>query len=126
MNITNKENRELESTRGIHYEAPLCDIYENENDYIIYFDLPGVEKSDINLKVEKDILTLTADSSKRAGDDYHCLREEMTYAGFRRSFNLNNTVDPDKIEADYQNGSLKLTLPKREEQKTKQIKINVN
>lgn len=121
----NNRDKNLESTRGIRYQKPLCDIYESDNEYTIYFDLPGVEKSDIDLKVEKDILTLTAECSKQAGEGYSCIREEMDYAGFRRSFNLNKTVDSTKISADYNEGSLKLSLPKKEEQKSKQIEIKV-
>ena len=120
-----KKNEKVESTRGYVYETPACDIYENEDNYKIYFDIPGVEKDDISLKVEKDVLSLTAESSKKADKGYNCIREEMSYAGYKRSFELNNAVDSNKINADYINGTLVLTLPKKEEQKTKEIKINV-
>jgi len=120
-----KDNKELESTRGNSYRSPECDIYETEESYLMYFDIPGVEKKDLNLKVEKDTLLLTAECSKRAGEGYQCLRDEMIYSGFKRSFQLGDAVDTEKIEAEYKNGTLKLKLPKREEQKTKQIKINV-
>ena len=53
-----KKNEKIESTRGYVYETPACDVYENEDSYKIYFDLPGVEKDDISLKVEKDVLSL--------------------------------------------------------------------
>ncbi|MBN2544960.1 MAG: Hsp20/alpha crystallin family protein, partial [Spirochaetes bacterium] len=92
----------------------------------IYFDLPGVDKDSINLKVEKDILTLTGDCTKKPAEGFSCTREEMEYFGYRRSFNLNKTVDADKIAADYDNGALKVKLPKREEQKTKEIKISIS
>ena len=120
-----KKNEKVESTRGYVYETPACDIYENKDNYKIYFDIPGVEKDDISLKVEKDILTLTAECSKKADKGYECIREEMVYAGYKRSFELNNAVDSNKIDANYTNGTLILTLPKKEEQKTKEIKINV-
>ena len=120
-----KKNEKVESTRGYVYETPACDIYENENSYKIYFDLPSVEKDEISLKVEKDVLTLKAECSKKADKGYECIREEMRYAGYKRSFELNNAVDSEKIDANYENGTLILTLPKKEEQKTKEIKINV-
>ena len=129
MNIEKKNNTNdtnIESTRGYVYEKPACDIYENNENYRIYFDIPGVEKNDIQLKVEKDILTLKAECTKNVDAGYNCLREEMSYTGYKRSFELNNSVDTDKIAADFNNGTLKLTLPKREEQKTREIKINVN
>lgn len=122
----NDNKTKVESTRGFVYDKPECDIYETDNEYKIYFDVPGVEKSDINLNVEKDVLTLTANCSKEPVKDYDCLREEMRYTGYKRSFELNNTVNTEKINADYENGSLLVTLPKREEQKTKEIQINVH
>jgi len=121
----NDNKTKVESTRGFVYEKPECDIYETDNDYKIYFDIPGVEKNDVNLNVEKDVLTLTANCLKEPGKDYDCLREEMGFTGYKRSFELNNTVNTEKINADYDNGSLLVTLPKREEQKTKEIQINV-
>lgn len=120
-----KKNEKIESTRGYVYETPACDVYENEDSYKIYFDLPGVEKDDISLKVEKDVLSLVAESTKKADKGYNCIREEMSYSGYKRSFELNNAVDSGKINANYENGTLILTLPKKEEQKTKEIKINV-
>lgn len=119
-------NKAIESTKGVFYERPDCDIYENENEFIIYFDIPGVEKDGINLKVEKDILTLTAECNKTPDEGYNCIREEMDFAGYRRSFNLNRAVEAEKISADYQNGTLRVVLPKKEEHKTKEIKIQVN
>ena len=121
-----KDDKQLESTRGNTYRSPECDIYETEEGYLMFFDIPGVEKNDLNLKVEKDTLLLTAECTKKAGEGYQCLRDEMIYSGFRRSFHLGNSVDTEKIEAEYANGTLKLILPKREEQKTKQIKIQVS
>jgi HSP20 family protein len=128
MNLEKRanENKNIETTRGGYYETPDCDIYEDDNDYVMYFDIPGVDKDQINLKVEKDVLTLTADCTKQADQGYHCVQEEMGYTGYKRSFELNQTVEGDKICADYKEGTLKLTLPKREEQKTKEIKITVN
>ena len=126
MEIVKKDKANIESTKGNVYRTPECDIYENDNEYIMYFDIPGVEKDDISLKVEKDVLTLTAECTKKAGENYTCLRDEMMYSGFRRSFDLGDSVDSDEIKADYKNGSLKLFLPKKEKQKTKQISINVS
>ncbi len=126
MEIIKKDKNNVESTKGNIYKTPDCDIYENDNEYVMYFDIPGVEKDDISLKVEKDILTLTAECTKRAGENYTCLRDEMMYSGFKRSFDLGDSVNSDEINADYKNGTLKLLLPKKEKQKTRQISINVS
>jgi len=120
-----KKEEKIESTRGYIYDTPSCDLYETENEYKMYFDIPGIEKDDISLKVEKDILTLKAECSKKPDKGYNCIRSEMKFEGYKRSFELNNAVDADKINADYENGTLILTLPKKEEQKTKEIKIKV-
>jgi len=92
------EKQTIESTRGYIYESPDCDIYESNNEYRIYFDIPGVEKEDINLKVEKNVLNLTAECLKKPGEKYECLRHEMNYTGYKRSFELGDTVDTEKIK----------------------------
>lgn len=126
MEIMKKDKNNVESTKGNIYKTPDCDIYENDNEYIMYFDIPGVVKDDISLKVEKDVLNLTAECTKKAGENYTCLRDEMMYSGFKRSFDLGDSVNSDDIKADYRNGTLKLILPKKEKQKTRQISINVS
>jgi HSP20 family protein len=120
-----KNEKELESTKGYYYDKPECDIYESENGYKIYFDIPGVEKDDINLKLEKNILTMTAECSKKPMTDNRLIREEIKFHGYKRAFNLSSSVDPEKINADYENGTLTITLSKKEDKKTKEIKINV-
>jgi HSP20 family protein len=125
MEITKKHDEKLESTRGYAYSTPLCDIYENDNEFVIYFDLPGIEKDDVRINVEKDILTVTAESNKKPDNKYNCIKEEMGFYGYKRSFNLNKVIDAEKINAELDKGTLKLTLPKREEQKTKEINIKI-
>jgi HSP20 family protein len=122
----NNDHQEVETTKGNYYNKPQCDVYESSEAYTMVFDLPGVEKNDIDVKVEKDLLVLTAECSKKAGDGYTCLRDEMIYNGFKRTFDLGKSVDNDGIAAQYTDGTLVLTLPKREEQKTKKISIAVN
>jgi len=125
--IKNKENTDtVESTRGYIYNVPDTDIFEDKDKYTITFDLPGIDKEDINLKVEKDVLTITAESKKQPLDSYEALREEMEFTGFQRSFNLNGIVDSNKISADYKDGTLTLMLQKKEEQKTREIQIKVS
>ena len=127
MNLRKNENiQNVETTRGYSYVAPDCDIFETDGENKIVFDIPGVEKDDINIKVEKEVLTVTAECKKEPVEGYGCVNDEFDLSGYTRSFNLNNVVDTTKIEADYKNGTLELTLPKKEEQKTKEIKIKVS
>jgi HSP20 family protein len=106
--------------------APAVDIYETVRELVVKADLPEVDPKDLDIRVENNILTLRGErkfESKVSEDKY--LRVERTYGSFSRSFSLANTVNPEAIKADYNNGVLTLTIPKREEAKPKQIKINV-
>jgi HSP20 family protein len=106
--------------------APAVDIYENEHELVVKADLPDVDSKDLDIRVENNILTIRGERKfeKKVGEDNY-LRVERAYGAFSRSFSLANTVNPDGIKADYQNGVLTLVIPKREEAKPKQIKVNV-
>jgi len=121
-----KENNEVESTRGYYFKTPDTDIIETKNEYKLIFDLPGIDKDDVKIKIEKDILSLTAECKKEPVEGYECINDEMDFEGYTRSFNLNGTVNTDAINAEYKNGSLYLTLPKIEEQKSKEIEVKIS
>src|SRR6202165_4356394 len=106
--------------------VPAVDIYETEHELVVKADLPQVDPKDLDIRVENNILTLRGErkfESKVSEDNY--LRVERAYGSFARSFTLANTVNAEAIKADYQNGVLTLTIPKKEEAKPKQIKVNV-
>jgi HSP20 family protein len=106
--------------------APAVDIYETENELVVKADLPDVNPQNLDIRVENNILTIRGErkfESKVNEDNY--LRIERAYGSFSRSFSLANSVKSDAIKADYQNGVLTLSLPKREEAKLKQIKVTV-
>jgi len=106
--------------------APAVDIHENEHELVVKADLPGVDAKDLDIRVENNILTIRGERKfeKKVNEDSY-LRVERAYGSFSRSFSLANTVNPDGIKADYQDGVLSLTFPKREEAKPKQIKVSV-
>ena len=106
--------------------APAADIYETEHELVVKADLPEVDPKDLDIRVENNILTIRGERKfeKKVNEDNY-LRVERAYGTFSRSFSLANTVNPEAIRADYQNGVLTLTIPKREEAKPKQIKVNV-
>src|SRR6202162_2604875 len=106
--------------------APAVDIYENEHALVVKADLPDIDPKDLDIRVENNILTIRGERKfeKKVNEDNY-LRVERAYGAFSRSFALANTVNPDGIKADYQNGVLTLVIPKREEAKPKQIKVNV-
>jgi HSP20 family protein len=106
--------------------APAVDIFETEHELVVKADLPDVDPKDLDIRVENNILTIRGERKfeKKVSEDKY-LRVERAYGSFSRSFSLANTVNAEAIKADYQNGVLTLTVPKREEAKPKQIKVNV-
>lgn len=106
--------------------APAADIYETEHELVVKADVPEVDPKDLDICVENNILTIRGERKfEKKVNEENYLRVERAYGTFSRSFSLANTVNSEAIKADYQNGVLTLTIPKREEAKPKQIKVNV-
>lgn len=106
--------------------APAVDIYETPQELVVKADLPEVDPKDLDIRVENNVLTIRGERKfeKKVNEDNY-LRVERAYGSFSRSFSLANTVNSESIKAEYSNGVLTLTIPKREEAKPKQIKVNV-
>lgn len=105
--------------------APACDVEEEQNHYLITLDIPGVQKDQIKLEVIDNQLTISGErrfeqKNKTEGLWY----SERRHGKFTRSFTLPAGVDGDKAEAHYQNGTLRVYVPKAESAKPRQIKIN--
>jgi len=106
--------------------APAVDIYETTNELVVKADLPDVNEKDIDIRVENNLLTIRGERKvEKSVSEENFLRVERTYGSFSRSFSLPNTVNAEAIGADYKNGVLTVTLPKREESKPRQVKVNV-
>jgi HSP20 family protein len=106
--------------------APAVDIYETEHDLVVKADLPDIRPEDLDIRVENNILTIRGERKfEKKVDESNYLRVERSYGSFSRSFSLANTVNAEAIQADYNNGVLTLSIPKREEAKPKQIKVRV-
>jgi len=105
---------------------PPVDVYESNDNIILKVDLPEVNQDDVDISVQGNTLTIRGER-KRENEvqekDYY--RMERSYGTFMRSFSLPNTVDAEKIDANFSQGVLKVTLPKREESKPKQIKVKI-
>lgn len=106
--------------------APSVDIYETPNELVVKADLPEVDEKDIDVRVENNLLTIHGERKfdKSVSEDNY-LRIERAYGTFSRSFSLPNTVNAEAIRAEYKNGVLTVNLPKREESKPRQVKVNV-
>jgi HSP20 family protein len=106
--------------------APPVDIYETDNDIVLKAELPGVDPKDVEVRVEDNNLYLKGErkfEKEVKEQNYH--RVERSYGSFARSFSLPNSISADKVTAEFKDGLLTLTMPKREEAKPKTIKIDV-
>ena len=104
--------------------APLCDIFEDGDDIVVKAEIPGVDRGDIDVQVENNILTIRGERrrEKEVKSD-NLYRTERSYGAFSRSFTLPVTVDTERIKAEYKDGVLHVTLPKVEEAKPRKIKV---
>lgn len=106
--------------------APAVDIYEQNGNVVLKAELPGVDAKEVDIRLENNVLTLSGErkiDNEVKRESYH--RVERAYGSFTRSFTLPTVIDQEKIKAEYKDGVLQVTLPKREEAKPKQISINV-
>jgi len=104
--------------------SPTADIYETDNDLILQADLPGIDPKQIDVRVENNMLTIRGErcfEPKVKQENFH--RVERSYGTFSRSFTLTTAVDSEKVQANYKNGVLSITLPKAEQAKPKRIQI---
>ncbi|MBS4058211.1 MAG: Hsp20/alpha crystallin family protein [Bacteroidales bacterium] len=102
-------------TRGM---VPSVNIRENENGFILDLAAPGMKKEDFRIKLDSNVLTISSEQKSEndeSNDKY--TRKEFYYSAFSRSFTLPKTIDLDKIKADYKDGILAVSLPKREDAK---------
>jgi HSP20 family protein len=107
--------------------SPSVDIFENKEHIVLEAELPGMKREDFDLSVENNVITLRGErhfEKKDETDNYH--RVERAYGSFTRSFTLPNTVTAEGAIAEYTNGVLRVTLPKREETKARRIEIKTN
>ena len=106
--------------------APAVDIYETEGELVVTADLPGINEKDFDVRVENNMLTVRGERKlEKTINEDNMLRVERAYGSFSRSFSLPNSVNTEAIKADYHDGVLTVKLPKREESKPKQVKVNV-
>ncbi len=114
-----------ETTQGRPWTPPV-DILETENELVLKADLPDVKMSDIKVDLENGTLSLKGHrkfEAEKKEKGYH--RIERSYGSFARYFAVPETVDPDKVSAEYKNGVLTVTLPKKEVAKPRAVKIDV-
>ena len=106
--------------------APPVDIYEDEHNITLKIDVPGIDEKDIDVRIEGNTLTVHGERKiEKEEKEENFRRVERQYGEFTRSFTLPSSVDTGQVNANYDNGVLKITLAKKADAKPKQIKVNV-
>ncbi len=106
--------------------SPAVDIYENENELVLKADIPEIDPKNVAIKIENGTLTLKGErqfEEQKNGKAYH--RMERGYGAFVRAFSLPDSVEAEKVKADYKNGVLSVTLPKKEVAKPRTVNVEV-
>src|SRR5450759_3925541 len=99
---------------------PAVNIREDEKNYVLDLAIPGIDKKDLNIEMNEDVLTISSEiknESEETSDGY--TRKQFSYATFCRSFYIPENVNREKIDANYKDGILSVSLPKQEEEKNK-------
>jgi HSP20 family protein len=108
------------------FAFPQANIHETPDAYHLELNVPGRSKEDFKIQVEQGLLTISFEKKEENNaDDYKTIRREFDYKSFKRSFSVDDKVNVDGIEAKYENGVLKLLLPKKEESKPSLKQINI-
>ncbi len=111
----------------IGYPTASVNIHETDDAYHLELNAPGREKSDFSINVEKGLLTVSYEKKEETASNlYKTIRKEFTYRSFKRSFSVDEKINTEAIEARYENGVLKLLLPKKDEVKSSPKQIAVN
>jgi HSP20 family protein len=104
--------------------SPALDLYESGDHLVAVVELPGMSKEDIDISLHDGTLTISGERKRESSNGEKAQRTERCVGTFRRSISLPTAVDAGKVSATYQDGILKVTLPKAEEAKPKQIKVS--
>lgn len=119
--MTKHEENLPEETRTVRKVSPFVDIFENQDEILLFADMPGVSKEDVSIHIDKDVLRL--EGHKNVPTLPGLVGGEIQSCAYVRSFSLPPTIDGDKISASLEHGVLKVSLPKRESLKPRQIQV---
>jgi len=120
-------NTAREPMRKQTYDCePSTNILENDNGFELQMAIPGVRKEDVKISLEKNVLSISSEKEMvKEDENVKYTRREFVYGTFCRSFTIPETVEVEKIKADFSDGILKIQLPKKEETKiSREIKIS--
>lgn len=115
----------VERTRTTRTFSPAVDIYETEAGVVLLADMPGVDMNDVDIMLEKNLLTIRGMVEEPTAESYELAYAEYPIGDYERTFALSDEVDKSKIEATMKNGVLRLLLPKAEEAKVRKIAVRL-
>lgn len=106
--------------------VPALDVYQTADDVVVETTLPGINPKDVSVSIENDVLTIEGSSEKKTEvDEKDYYRKEIRSGLFHRAVALPSSVKGDDAQATYENGVLKIVIPKREEVKPKKVSIDI-
>jgi HSP20 family protein len=113
----------INASRGVY---PLLDIKEDKSKYTIDIEIPGIEKKDLKISVKKDNLIIQGEKKEeRKKEEESYLRVERSYGNFTRSVKLPTEINQSKITAKYNNGVVRIILPKKEKDNAKEVQVKI-
>lgn len=119
-----RQEGQQEESMTVAEWAPLVDISEDDKEYLVKAELPGIKKEDVHISVEKGVLTITGERKFEKEDKKHH-RVERAYGRFVRTFIVPDDAEADKVHAEFKDGLLTIHIPKSEQAKPKQIEVRV-
>jgi len=120
-------SRDFEDEVGLYDWRPPVDIYETREGIVLQIELPGVKKDDVSVEVKDNVLTIKGErllDPAIKDEDYY--RKERSFGKFSRSFSLQEMIKPDQIKASFKDGVLSVEVPRPEEEKPKQVTVNID
>lgn len=121
------DSRDIDSDSENVTWLPLTDIYEDNDNFKLKIDLPGVEKDDVKITFANNQISISGERKQHSESENHKYhRVERSYGKFYRSFDLPKEIEQDKISAEFKNGQLTIIIPKSEKVKPQQIEVKVN
>jgi HSP20 family protein len=134
VDVRNEFDRLFDSFFNPSYEEepalsafnPAVDIVEEDQAYQVHVELPGLSKDDIKLNIKDNYLSISGEKKRESKvEDKNYQRTERIFGSFQRNFRLSDSVDVDKIEAEFKDGVLNVVIPKKKESLAKQIEVKV-
>ena len=121
-----ESSEQVERTPEAYRRATAVDIYETEESLVMLVDMPGVSRESLSIDLEEGVLTIAGRGERREySESFEPVFSEFEPGSYHRAFNLGDEVDVEKIAASFKNGTLTLSLPKREESKPKKINVKI-